>query len=107
MKIYRLPRKAKKQLKKKNLGRFIVFQILKSEGCNLRFFLKNGRKTKRELFNEQISELTKYDGVSVGDKKRIVEYADDITLDNTHHREIIILAKEALAFAIRKRVKNI
>ena len=62
-----------------------------------------GRIQPHEVFERELADLTREDGMSVGDRKRVREYATSAIIERTPYRKMRDLAADALSFAQIKK----
>lgn len=99
-----LPRKRKKQFKKKDIASYIAIKYFFN--ADFKMILKS----KRQVFNEAVRQVSKMDGISINEREFINNKAVDAVLENTLNKEMPILAKELYLLAKKdteKRLKSI
>lgn len=105
---YPLPRKKKKALKNGDCKKSILFEIvLEYSGpkAAVRMLNQWGRVQPEEVFERELADLTREDGMSVRDKERVREYATSEIIKRTPYRKMRGLASEALNFSRTKNKK--
>lgn len=99
---YPLPRKIKKELKNGDCAKRILFEVIleeKGPESSVKLLKQWGARSSKEVFDRELYEITRTEGLSVREKKRVYQYATPAVISRTSYPNMRSLAMEALKFA--------